>query len=366
MNPKIQIRYHVFGKNWKFEPLRLTFFHPDFDKADLSSIKNVVTLKFRLFSNGKELDTEKIRIKKHSLGCYVCCYSDMTKKDNYNKVNIVNMVTFNYAESLPNGLDKNLHCMAIDSMLRDPIVFLYVENHSPNTIDDGFIEISDTENFEIIKVEDSQLLYVGSKIDPPIERIKYIPQNFDFERITNSHAITKVIKIGEFIESFRLYYEEKKDNGIIINHSTNISVKEINKYKNKVPKNIDETKGQWYTNLYSNDEENEEMLKKLENEEVIKVRDINEKEIEELIKYYMIREDLTREKSIKKVRNNKFMSNLPIFDKINPNEKSPEYVDNENSKFPSEENVYIYGDLPKEYQKKIDYIVTEHKEFLQR
>ena len=147
MNPKIQVRYHVLGKNWSSEPLRVTFFHPDFDKADLSDIKGVVTLKFRLFNNGKELDKEDIMIKKHSLGCYVCCYSDITKRDEYNKVNTVNMVSLEYVKSLSNEFDKNLHCVCIENLLRDPIVFLYVYSWS-NNVDDGFIEISDTDNFE--------------------------------------------------------------------------------------------------------------------------------------------------------------------------------------------------------------------------
>jgi len=316
MKDKIQVRYHSFGKRWPLEPLRVTFFHPDFDKADLSSIKDIVTLKFRLFKDGKELNKEKIRIKKHSLGCWVCCYSDVSKIGKYNDVNSVNIASLEYAKSLPNGVDRSLLCICLDNLLIDPIVFLYVENHSSADIYDGFIEISDTENFEIVKVEDPQLLYVGSKIDPPTKHIKYEPQDFDFDKITHSEGSARLIKIGEFIEEFKLYYLEKKDNGIIIDHYVRIPVKEIDRYKDRVPNNIEERVDSWYTNLYSDNEENEEMLNKLENNEVIKVRGPIKEEIEELINYYINREDLTREEAIKKIRDDKFMNNLPIFDEI--------------------------------------------------
>ena len=322
MNPKIQARYHVFGKNWASEPLRVTFFHPDFDKADLSDIKGVVTLKFRLFSNGRELDKEDIMIKKYSLGCCVCCYSDITKRDEYNKVNTVNMASLEYVKSLPNGtsqlkppLDKNLHCVCIDNLLIDPIVFLYVCSWS-NNVDDGFIEISDTDNFEIIKVDNPDLLYACSKIDPPKEVIEYSPSTFDFNRIERVKNRTKLIKIGEFIEEKRLSYFGKRDDGIIIEHAVFIPIELLNRYKNKIPKGVEEITQWRYSNLWSDDEENEKMLKRLKNGEVIKVRDINKEEIEELIDHYMKREKLTREKAIKRVRDNKFIADLPIFDEI--------------------------------------------------
>ena len=106
---------------------------------------------------------------------------------------------------------------------------------------------------------------------------------------------TRLIKIGEFIEDKRLSYFEKRSDGIIIEHTVSIPVQLINKYENKIPKGVEEVTQWRYSNLWSDDSENEEMLKRLANGEVIKVRDINKKEIEELIDYYMIGDKLSRE-----------------------------------------------------------------------
>ena len=312
MYPKIQVRYHASSRS--HEPVRVTFYHQDFDKADLSDIKSIVSLKFKLFSNGKEFDKEDIKIKKHSLGCYVCCYSDITKRAEYNKINSVNLASLEYAKSLPNGLDKSLHCIPIESMLRDPIVFLYIE--SRNTIDDGSIEISDTDNFEIVKVDDPDLLYVGSKIDPPSKSIEYYPAEFNFNRTERIKNRTKLLKIGEYIEEIRLSYFRNRKDGMIIEHCVDIPAELWDKYKNKVPKGVEEVTKWWSSNLWSDDEDNEKMLKRLKNGEVIKVRDINKKEVEELISWCMAGEKITRGEAIKIVRSNKYISNLPIFDTL--------------------------------------------------
>lgn len=312
MYPKIQVRYHVSSRS--SEPLRVTFYHPDFDKADLSDIKGIVSLKFKLFNNDKELDKEHMKIRKHSLGCYVCCYSDITKRDEYNKVNVANLASLEYAKSLPNGLDKNLHCINISSMLRDPIVFLYVE--SRNTIDDGFIEINDKDNFEIVRVDDPDLLYVGSKIDPPKKSIWYYPAEFNFNRIELLKNRTEILKIGEYIEEIRLSYFRKRIDGMIVEHYVDIPAELWDKYKNKIPKGVKEVTKWWCSNLWSDDEDNEKMLKRLKNGEVIKVRNINKKEVEQLISWCMTGEKVTREEAIKIVRNNKYINNLPIFDTL--------------------------------------------------
>lgn len=312
MYPRIQIRYHVSSRS--SEPLRVTFYHPDFNKADLSDIKGLVSLKFKLFSNGKELNKERMKIRKHSLGCYVCCYSEITKRDEYNNVNVVNMASLEYAKSLPNGLDKNLHCISIESMLRDPIVFLYIE--SSNNIDDGFLEINDIENFEIVRVDDPDLLYIGSEICPPAKSIEYYPAEFNFSRTERVKNRTQLLKIGEYIEEIRLSYFRNRIDGMIIEHYVDISAELWDKYKNKVPKGVEEVTKWWSSNLWSDDEDNEKMLKRLKNGEVIKVRDINKEEVEQLISWCMAQEKVTREEATKIVRNNKYISNLPIFDKL--------------------------------------------------
>ncbi len=93
MNSKIQVRYYVYNKDWDLklqddelkqvflnpcspfcpfenEVIRIAFFHPDFEKAELLDIKNIVTLKFRLFYRGKEnneLDKENVNIEIYSI-----------------------------------------------------------------------------------------------------------------------------------------------------------------------------------------------------------------------------------------------------------------------------------------------------------
>ncbi len=284
MYPKIQIRYIISeGSN---EPVRITFYHPDLDKTDLSSLPDVVHLKIKMFSKGNELTNEPLKIKKHSLGCYVCCYSDISKYDAYNKVNTIDLYTASIDDIIKNhekykDIKRTTSCL-LENLLKDPIVFLYVNCASNIIIDDAALEVDGSDNFDIIKVNEENQLYVGSKVCPPATSIEYCPEEYDFCKtelvINRSH----ILSIGEFVRKKQLSYTRTRKDGVEVEHFTVIPVKLLNRYENRIPKGVKEVTKWSYHNLWSDNEENQTMISKMKNGEVIKVRDLNKKELAKL------------------------------------------------------------------------------------
>ncbi len=264
MYPKIQIRYHL-SEGGSFEPVRITFYHPDLNKTDLSSLPEVVHLKIKMFKKGNELTNEPFQIKKHSLGCYVCCYSDISKYDEYNKINTIDLYTAPIDDIIKNhekykDIKRTTSCL-LETLLIDPIVFLYVYC-SYDLIEDAILEIDDNDNFDIIKVDEENQLYVGSKVRPPVTSIEYCPEEFAFCKTELIINRSNIIGIGEFIRKKQLSYTRTRKDGVEVEHYTVIPVKLLNKYKNRIPKVKEVTK--WsYCNLWSDEKENQTMISKM-------------------------------------------------------------------------------------------------------
>ncbi len=239
MNSKIQVRYYVYNKDWDLklqdelrqaflntgppfcpfenEVIRIAFFHPDFEKAETLDIKNIVILKFRLFYRGKEnkeLNKENVNIEIYSIpfdfiGCSKVKYFVDTGE--YNQRNEIKLLPFK--TPLGDFRLNNWNSIYIDKLLKDPTIFLSIR--CAKSVDDCLIEISDEDNFEIIKATNPLELYAGSKLFPfrdefiKNKKLKFLSKKFKNIVPTLPNNCLKYKNFNEWVyENFSIDHED--------------------------------------------------------------------------------------------------------------------------------------------------------------
>lgn len=194
---KIQVRYQIFPKNWDLkyinqqdyvilanllrcefimhpfekEVLRITFFHSEYDKIDLSNLKDIIHLKFRFFNNGKEFDNENdLIISKYSF-CYRLIGGDPIPKlidsGEYNQSKEIMLLT---KISLNDYQSYNWGRIHLNAVLKEPMICIIVEcgkyiahKYYKSNVDECIVDLDDRDNFQIIRTTNPLELYVGSK-----------------------------------------------------------------------------------------------------------------------------------------------------------------------------------------------------------
>ncbi len=279
MNSKIQVRYYVFYKGWDLklqdelkqvflntcspfspfenEVIRIAFFHPNFEKAELFDIKNIVTLKFRLFYQGKEnkeLDKENVNIDIYSIpfdfvGC--CKVNYFVDTGEYNQINEIKLLPF--ITSHGDFRSNNWNNIYISRLLKDPTIFLYIRCVKP--VGDGLIEISDEDNFELIKTTNPLELYAGSKLfrfaDKFIEnkKLKFLSKKIKNEMPTLSNNCIKCKKFKESIyENFSINH---KDDPPVTHGFTKCIGKSCEEMEKEFEENLDKSSNEVYRKLKS-------------------------------------------------------------------------------------------------------------------